>query len=212
MGKKSDTPILDSLSPKHRKFVMEYAADGDGKRAAIEAGYLKKSAATTAAKLLALSKIKAAIKEFAAPIQEEAGLTVERLTEQLVNYVFRSIKDFVGPDGYLITNVAELPDHVAQCIEEWVVDEQFTYNPKTHEREITGQKVKVKMVSKAKMQDLAMKYKQMIVPVQVNVDQRTNHNHFWQAAYEAMNQSTEDTVEQRVQQRIEDSRGTVAGS
>lgn len=171
MAKRKKTSVLDSLTQKERIFVHEYAADGNGTRAATEAGY--GTPQSMASRMLNKPKIKAALKEVMEPVLKESRLTVERLANQLANYVYRTIKDFVDESGCLITRVSELPDEVAQCVEGWEVEEIWGYSREEKTREQIGQKIKVKLVSKARMQELAMKYTKMVGP-DININQQNN--------------------------------------
>lgn len=175
MAKKKQVKALDLLTPREQIFVTEYAKDSNATRAARVAGYGTPQPASQ--KILARPKVKAALKELLSPILKKNELTVERLAEQLANYNFRTIKDFVDNRGYLITKVSELPDVAAQCIESWEVEEIWEYNSEEHQREVVGQKVKVKLVSKAKMQELAMRYMKMVgaeTNVTVNDNRQVN--------------------------------------
>ena len=171
MAKRKVQSTMDELTPKQRVFVTEYIADGNGTRAATEAGYAHPQIA--ASKLLARDIIKTALAEEMKPILVPKRLTAKRLARQLSNYVFRSIKDFCDDDGYLITKVKDLPDEVAQCVESWEVEVLEEWDPDTRQRVEVGKRVKVKLVSKSKMQEIAMKYLKMLGP---EVQQQTNLN------------------------------------
>jgi hypothetical protein len=182
---------LDQLSPKHRIFAVEYAADSNVKRAAIEAGYNPHSAAITGQKLLKKKEVRAAVDELLRPVLKEGKLTVERLAKQLANYVYRSIKDFVGVDGWLIHDPSSLPDEVAQCVEGW--EAEYIYND---EGVITGQRVKVKLVSKAKMQDLAMRHVGMLQDVHLH--QHNEQTNVWQQFVQSAGAERQDAVEAKI--------------
>lgn len=199
MAKKKQISALDKLNPRERIFVTEYAADGNASRAAEEAGYSFGGAA--GAKLVKRPAIQAALKEVLQPILKKNELTVERLAEQLANYNFRSIKDFVDDKGYLITKVSDLPDLAAQCIESWEVEEIWEYNSEEHQREVVGQKVKVKLVSKAKMQELAMRYMKMVgAETVINQDNRQQTVNIGNVLWEQAQQPIENVVEAKLKE------------
>lgn len=184
--------FFDRLTRKQQLFVMEYIADGDQKRAVIEAGYrgTKESLSVMGSKLLAKKEIQQAIHEVGVPIFEEQQLTVENLAKQLSLYVYRDMGDLLDDDYCLRKPLSQLPESVRQCIEECQIDNE--YDRETGE--LTRQRVRVKLVSKIKAMELAMRYMNMLSPdTTVNINHtQINWNQFYGLKVD------KDSVEQRV--------------
>lgn len=62
----------DKLTAKQQAFVVEYAVDGNGKRAAIAAGYAPKHAEVTASKLLRVPKVAARVDHYKRELADRA--------------------------------------------------------------------------------------------------------------------------------------------
>lgn len=161
----------DKLTSKQKIFVMEYMADLDKIRALKEAGYrgTNGSLQVMASKLLNKESIKNALAEIGNPIFEEQKLTVESLAGQLANYVYRDIGDVLNDDYTLKVPLSKIPPAVRQCIESVEVDND--YDRETGE--ITKQRIRVRLVSKIKSMELAMKYMNMLQP---NTNININNN------------------------------------
>lgn len=78
------------LSPKRGLFIEEYLVDvdGNGKRAAIAAGFAEKSAAVTASRLLRDPEIAAVIADRVAKRAKKLELTGERVLQELALIAF----------------------------------------------------------------------------------------------------------------------------
>jgi phage terminase small subunit len=81
------------LSPKHARFVAEYAKDLNGKQAAIRAGYSARSAEVTASRLLSNAKVAAAVEATTRKQLAKAEVTGERIAAELARYAFASGDD-----------------------------------------------------------------------------------------------------------------------
>jgi hypothetical protein len=186
---------LEQLSPRMQVFVMEYAADGNATRAAREAGYKGSNLDSLACGLLKKAHVREALTEVMKPVLDGALLTVENIAQQLSNFLFRNLIPFLDDEGYLNCSLRELPESIQQAIESWEADSE--YDPETGE--LTGQKIKVKLVSKAKALELAMKYRQMILPATVNVQQNNingvDAEEFWRQFNARANQVPPDVIE-----------------
>lgn len=183
---------FDKLTSKQKTFVMEYMADMDRIRALKEAGYRGSRDAlhTMGSKLLKKESIQKAISEIGNPLFEEQQITVEGIAKQLSQYVYRDIGDLLD-DNNQIRSVKDLPAEVRQCIESLEIDE--SYDPETGE--LIGQKFRVRLVSKIKALELAMKYLNMLQPnTQVNINNTMNLN--WDDLYNE--EVNPNTVEERV--------------
>jgi phage terminase small subunit len=194
---------FEKLTAKQQLFVTEYISDLNATRAAREAKYASPEAAGQ--KLLITPRVKRAIDDVINPILNGNRLTTEKITEQLANFLYRSIKDFCDKDGYLITNPKLLPDAVAQCIEGWETEILTEYNPETFERVPIGQKIKVKLVNKSKMIELAMKYRGLVqgnTQIQNNLimvaGQASDPAALWDHFYKAGATDTVDAIDSKI--------------
>jgi phage terminase small subunit len=68
---------------KEENFCQEYIKDGNGKRAAIAAGYAKRSAEVTASKKLRITKVKNRIAELNKKSEEKSIMTAAKLKQWL---------------------------------------------------------------------------------------------------------------------------------
>ncbi len=75
----------DELTFQQRKFVNEYLRHGNGRNAAISAGYSEKSADSQASQLLKLPKIKKAIESKEKEFEMASLITVESVLERILN-------------------------------------------------------------------------------------------------------------------------------
>lgn len=79
---------LNKLSPQRRRFVEEYVIDYKGNKAAIRAGFAKKSARSQASRLLTRDDIQAAIAEKSKKISLKLELTAERVLQEIARVAF----------------------------------------------------------------------------------------------------------------------------
>jgi phage terminase small subunit len=81
------------LSAKHRRFCQEYVIDFNGAGAAVRAGYAPRHARITASQLLADVSIQATIREAQRLVQDEAGVTEARITQELAGIGFAELAE-----------------------------------------------------------------------------------------------------------------------
>ena len=77
------------MTPKQRRFVVEYLKDGNGTQAAIRAGYSKNGAQQMASDLLLNPVIKAAVEKRIKKIEEKEIVTVEYILKSLIEIAER---------------------------------------------------------------------------------------------------------------------------
>ena len=70
------------MTEKQRRFVEEYAVDGNGKQAAIRAGYSPATAEVQASRLLRDAKVAAAVAEARKARSERTQITADWVLEQ----------------------------------------------------------------------------------------------------------------------------------
>ncbi|WOD61774.1 terminase small subunit [Niallia taxi] len=75
----------DELTFQQRKFVNEYLKHGNGRNAAIAAGYSEKSADSQASQILKLPKIKKAIEAKEKEFEMASLITVESILEKILS-------------------------------------------------------------------------------------------------------------------------------
>jgi len=81
--KRVSNKLAGALTPKQRRFKDEYLVDTNATKAAIRAGYSKKTAQQQGARLLLNVVIRAAIDAAQNAISEKTGLTAEWVVERL---------------------------------------------------------------------------------------------------------------------------------
>lgn len=87
------------LTPKKRKFALEYLKDLNGAQAAIRAGYSKNGAAVTATNLLIDPNVKEIIEQEQAKHAEKSGITIERVLKEYAKIGFSDITDYLDYDN-----------------------------------------------------------------------------------------------------------------
>jgi phage terminase small subunit len=89
------------LTAKQARFIAEYLKDLNGKQAAIRAGYKPSNAESTASTLLQDPKVSQAVTAGKAEQLAVAGLSAQRVLEELARVAFSNVRDWVDPDGHL---------------------------------------------------------------------------------------------------------------
>lgn len=85
----------DELTDKQRLFVMEYLRDFNATRAAIAAGYSKKSAHVVGWETLRNPKVQAEIQRYKEQRTSELGLDVQRIIVEYMKIAFADITDLL---------------------------------------------------------------------------------------------------------------------
>lgn len=98
------------LTPKQKRFVEEYVVDLNGTQAAIRAGFNAQTANVRGSQLLALDHVRAAIDEAIRERSIRAGITADRVLEELSRIAFSDVGNYVeyGPDGVRIKDSADV--------------------------------------------------------------------------------------------------------
>ena len=89
------------MTPKHERFVAEYLIDLNGKQAAIRTGYSPKTAEVQASRLLRVAKVKAAVEAGKQARAVRAGITAERVLEEMRRLAFSDLRTLFDEDGNL---------------------------------------------------------------------------------------------------------------
>ena len=86
------------LNAQESRFVEEYLVDFDAKAAALRAGYPRRAAASTGARLLGDAPIAAAIEKAVAARREKIRVTADRVVEEYAHIAFANLHDFYDWD------------------------------------------------------------------------------------------------------------------
>ncbi len=98
-----------SLTDKQRRFVQAYLIDGNGKKAAIAAGYSPKGAEVQASRMLSQAKVQQALAEARRTLAITSGVTPEWVLAQLYEMASMDIREVVQWASE-VTQVAEDPN------------------------------------------------------------------------------------------------------
>jgi len=106
------------LTVKQRRFKDEYLIDYNASRAALAAGYSKKTAMFIGAENLKKPKIKYEIELEMAKRAAKSEVTAERIINELALIAFSDITAFVlmGKKGITLQEFKKLPKDVKRCI------------------------------------------------------------------------------------------------
>jgi len=113
------------LTNKHKIFVAEYLACSDSTKAAVAAGYSKKTAQSQGCQLLKVPKIAAEISKQTEKRLEKLGYKADDVLSELARLGFSNMLDYirVGSDGAIKVDMSELDRARAAAIQEVTVDE-----------------------------------------------------------------------------------------
>ena len=86
---------LSTLTAKQKAFVLAYVKHRNATRAAIEAGYSKRTARQVGSENLSKPYIQKAIQKLAAPALEEAQVSVDRIIKELAAIAFAPWREYM---------------------------------------------------------------------------------------------------------------------
>jgi phage terminase small subunit len=160
-------PEAGDLPPKHRRFVIEYLVDQNGKRAAIRSGYSPLSAESTASVILSDPKVRAAVDAALEQRAQEAGASVAEVMLLLTRIAKADLRRVVDEYGRTLP-LHEIPEDLAAAISSIEVEELFgtveSVGPRggtKKERVQFGYTTKVKLWDKNKAAELLGKHLRM---------------------------------------------------
>lgn len=113
------------LTPKQKAFADEWLKDQNATRAAIAAGYKKKSAYSIGSENLSKPEIKAYIEKRMAPIAKKRVFDSQVVLEEIGRICTQNAKELYDQDGNLIP-IHLLPDDVAATISAVEAEETVT--------------------------------------------------------------------------------------
>lgn len=145
---------------KRRLFVEAYCSNGgNGKQAAITAGYAPKSAEVKASQLLRCDKVAAEIaerrKQALVVAEQETGVSVNRTLKELGRIAYFDPRKMFDESGNL-KKVSDLDDDTAAALASFEVTEEFA--GKGEERQHIGYTKKVKVFDKNAAIEKAMRH------------------------------------------------------
>ncbi|MGO4496406.1 terminase small subunit [Paenibacillus sp. 2RAB27] len=102
----NDEPDDDGLTIKKRIFIGEYLRDFNATRAAMAAGYSKKTAYSIGWELLRKPEVQVAIKKYTESIMSDVGLNAQRILMEYMKIAFADITDFIefGQEEHIARN------------------------------------------------------------------------------------------------------------
>ncbi|WP_407528427.1 terminase small subunit [Methylobacterium oryzisoli] len=114
-------PVLSN--PKHERFAQELAKGTGVGAAFVAAGY--KANDGNASRLNGNEKIRARVQELLSEGAERAGVTVQRIVEELAKVGFANMQDYmrVGPDGDPVLDFSNLTRDQAAALAEVTVED-----------------------------------------------------------------------------------------
>jgi phage terminase small subunit len=113
------------MTPRQRRFVLEYLIDANGVQAARRAGYRRRDRGGGVTRLLRHPEIRAALDAAMAARARRTGVTVERVLDELVRVAFAELSPIVawGADGARLTDGTALPADACAAIAALATDE-----------------------------------------------------------------------------------------
>ncbi|WNM70381.1 hypothetical protein [Myxococcus phage Mx4 ts27htf-1hrm-1] len=152
MAKKKDT----ALTPQQATFVAEYLVHLNGKRAAIAAGYSKKTAEVQASRLLRIAKVAEAVKRGQAERAERLKLDGDAVVLELGRIASVDIAAAYNESG-TFKDIHTIPVDVRRAIS--AVETEELFDMVDGERVFTGYLKKVKFWGKVEALNLLGKHK-----------------------------------------------------
>ena len=137
------------LTPRQQRFIAEYLALGQGKEAALRAGYSKRNPTAAASFQLRQPLVAAAIAKGSAEIGAKLRVDAERVIEEYARLAFADLRDYVewGPKGVTLKPQSEIGKAASPAIVEFV-----------ERKDKRGTRMKVRLHSKLKSLEALGKY------------------------------------------------------
>lgn len=157
----------DEIALRRRRFAEEYIKDLNGTKAAIRVGYSPRSAHVTASRLLTDAKVIGLIAELTSAHSKNAGLTAERVLEEIRRVALSDVGELFDDDGNLLP-IKSLPPEIRACIAS--VEVQTNADG--------AQVTKVRLWNKGQQLDLAARHLELLVnriEVSGEIELRVSH-------------------------------------
>jgi phage terminase small subunit len=107
------------LEPRQELFVREYVKDYNGAKAALRAGYSKKTAAAQASRLLTKANVKSLLQEIQEEIKHFNRVTIQKIIAENSRIAFSDLKDYVkwGPTGVKMLDHTNVDTRCVESVE-----------------------------------------------------------------------------------------------
>jgi phage terminase small subunit len=137
--------VAKELTQKQRVFVAQYLIDGNATRAAIAAGYSKKTAQMQGSRLLTNVMVAAEIDKKTEKLLDKLDITADRVLSEIAKLAFFDPRKLFNSDGSP-KQILELDDDTAAAIAGLEVNELFEGNG--DEKHAYGLVKKIKIADK----------------------------------------------------------------
>jgi phage terminase small subunit len=178
----------DGLTPRERRFALEYLVDLNATQAAVRAGLSAKTAHSSGPRMVKAPRVQAFIAAALARREAKLELTAERVLLELARVGLFDIGGAYGPDGQLL-ELAQMPEDVRRALVGLESEQLDTDDGPS------GKVVKVRFADKIKALELLGKHLKLFTDV-------------LEAKVEAF---TEEEREARVAELLERARARRAG-
>lgn len=122
-----------TLNPKQNTFCCEYLKDHNATQSAIRAKYSQKTASSIGERLLRKVEVQAKIVELEDCAAKAAGLTVDKIINELKNVAFSDIADFIEIDeltgAVRAKGFKQMPEGASRAIESIEEDRVISEKP-----------------------------------------------------------------------------------
>jgi phage terminase small subunit len=121
------TDAMEKLTPRQRRFCVEYIKDLNGSAAAIRAGYARKGARVEASKFLANPNIQYCVRALYNRDMNSRIASAQRILEELSLLATSDVAQLWNENGTL-KNPTQLPSHVSRAVKSVKVKQKQTSN------------------------------------------------------------------------------------
>jgi phage terminase small subunit len=111
------------LTLNQEQFVFSYLKTGNGKQAAIEAGYSPRTATVQASKMLRVPKIWNEVERLRRRLRKRWEITADRVLEELAYIAFSDPRELFNSDGS-IKNPVKLSRETVAMLRSWRTDQR----------------------------------------------------------------------------------------
>jgi len=108
---------MNKLTPKQRKFCLEYLKDFNATRAAVESGYSKRSAKEIGSNNLTKHNIQAHLSKKINKAEQMAEIDIALILKHLYNMAFFDARTLYGEDGDLLP-MSEWPPEAGKLVQD----------------------------------------------------------------------------------------------
>ena len=150
------------MTPKQRRFALEYLKDLNATQAAIRAGYSEHTAGSQGERLLRNADIKEFVSGRAEEHESQLEITAERILCELARIGFSDLSQIFAEDGTLLP-IHEMPEDARRVLAGIEVEELFEGRGESRER--VGTLRKVKAWDKVRALELLGKHRRLFADV-----------------------------------------------